>query len=417
MKKFFLSFLSFMGLAFSALAQSHINIELLGATYTTPAVQFRVSWNNIPVVAGETHNAKVWLWVDFIEIKNNQPSGSWTRASVANPSPGIVAPETNKGFWLQGNTGAYNQTVTVALTNILPNTTFNWCAYASDCPPNVTAMNGIYTFRGSPPFTLIDVSGTNTQKITGTTLAASALTITPTTIMDETACPGIFCPYQGSDLYIDATHLCQQRTSGAKNWEAWIKDPRDNELYRMVLMPDNKWWLADNIRYTKGNTIGRCSNDDAARCATPCGRWYNPTEILDASVWSTANPSATRGICPVNWHIPSEAETKAMLSSLSETTDKDRLIALKTNNTIAPLWTTSGHTGVLAGSDSYGFSIYPCGHAASTSRWTTDGYYKHADGKCYRMFFVERDPKTYPCMVYERGPACDNDTPVRCTRY
>jgi uncharacterized protein (TIGR02145 family) len=211
-----------------------------------------------------------------------------------------------------------------------------------------------------------------------------------------------------------------ERQSGAYNWEAWIKDARDGEWYRIVKMPDNKWWSADNIRYTKGNTIGRCSNNDAARCATPCGRWYNPAEILDASAWSTANPSTTRGICPVNWHIPSEAETKAMLASLSETTDVNRFIALKTNNTIAPLWTTCTLSGVLAGTDRYGFSIYPCGHANGTGRWTTDGYYKHSNSECYRMMWV--DGETYDgaineCAHFETHlEACQNNTPVRCVK-
>ena len=49
------------------------------------------------------------------------------------------------------------------------------------------------------------------------------------------------CPYTGDDLYIDGTHACQQRTAGANNWEAWIQDTRDNELYRVVYMPDKKW--------------------------------------------------------------------------------------------------------------------------------------------------------------------------------
>ena len=46
MKKILLSFLSLTGWGFSALAQSHINIELLSATYTAPAVQFRVSFHD-----------------------------------------------------------------------------------------------------------------------------------------------------------------------------------------------------------------------------------------------------------------------------------------------------------------------------------------------------------------------------------
>ncbi|MDR3134333.1 MAG: hypothetical protein LBU42_10015, partial [Prevotellaceae bacterium] len=271
MKKILFSLLSLMGFGFSVFAQSHINIELLGATYTTPAVQFRVSWNAVP--AGTCHNSKVWLWIDFIKVENDQPSGAWTRATIANPSPGTVAPETDKGFWLQGNTGSYNQMVTVPLTNIPANTTFNWCVYASDCPPTVTAADGTYTFSGTPPFTLIAANGA-TQPVTGTTLAASALTITPTTIMDETACPVVFCPYQGSDLYMDATHLCQQRASGAQNWEAYIKDTRDHELYRIVLMPDNKWWLAQNVKLasynstTIGAAISGCTKEECGRAYT-----------------------------------------------------------------------------------------------------------------------------------------------------
>jgi hypothetical protein len=183
MKKILFSFLSLMG--FPAFAQSHINIELLGATYTTPAVQFRVSWNSIPSIAGETHNSKIWLWVDYIKIENNQPSGTWTRATIANPSPGTMAPETNKGFWLQGNNGSYNQIVTVEL-NIPANTTFNWCAYASDYPPNATMASGTYTLKGSPPFKITyngsSYTETNNKSFTVGCIAS---------ITDATDCPGI----------------------------------------------------------------------------------------------------------------------------------------------------------------------------------------------------------------------------------
>jgi hypothetical protein len=42
---------------------------MLGATYTaSPAVKFRVSWSSIPTVAGQIHNAKIWVWVDFLKI-------------------------------------------------------------------------------------------------------------------------------------------------------------------------------------------------------------------------------------------------------------------------------------------------------------------------------------------------------------
>jgi uncharacterized protein (TIGR02145 family) len=278
-------------------------------------VQFRVSWDAIP--EGACHNSKIWLWVDFIKIENNQPSGSWTRATVATASPAAsVSYDGNnrQGFWLQGNDGSYRQIVTVALANIPANTTFNWCAYASDCPPNVTANNGTYTFKGTPPFTLIASDGATTQTVNETTLATSALTVTPTTIRDKTECPGIFCPYTGSDLFIDADHLCQQRTSGAKNWEAWIKDTRDDELYRIVLMPDNNWWLAQNVKYEGTGyeiTYGDCTKET-------CGRWYQPSQANGSYGGTSGYGANIQGVCPNDWILPVDANWNELLGSLAD---------------------------------------------------------------------------------------------------
>jgi uncharacterized protein (TIGR02145 family) len=277
-------------------------------------VQFRISWNNIPTVTGETHNSKIWLWVDFSKIENNQPSGTWTRATVANPSPGTMATETNKGFWLQGSSGSYSQIVTVALENITANTKFNWCAYASDCPPNVTVNNVTYTFKGTPPFTLIASVGTATQTVSGTTLATSALTVTPSIIKDKTECPGVYCKYTGSDLYIDNTHLCQQRTSGAQNWQAYIKDSRDTEIYRIVLMPDGMWWLAQNVRYEgAGSEISGCSKEN-------CGRWYTHTQMNgNYGGTGTGYGSNIQGVCPNGWVLPIDGTWTALAASLNAT--------------------------------------------------------------------------------------------------
>ena len=293
MKKIFFLFVMLASVAASA--QSHINIEMLSATYTaSPAVKFRVSWSSVPTVTGETHNAKVWVWIDFLKINtDNTTTGNiWTRAEIsATPAVGsspastaTIDASTNKGFWLNGVTGSYSATITATLTNIPANAKFNWCAYTSDCPPNVTAANGTYTFKGTPPFTLIASNGA-TQPVSGTTLAASALTITPTIIRDKTECPGVFCTYTGSDLLIDATHLCQQRTSGAQNWEAYIKDSRDNQIYRIVQFSDNSWWMAEDMMYA-GKIIGQCSGvyfysgNDKPEC--PSG-WQYPTlsEVLN----------------------------------------------------------------------------------------------------------------------------------------
>jgi uncharacterized protein (TIGR02145 family) len=291
------------------------NVEPVGANYANSTVSFRVWWN-----AGSrntTHLSKVWVWIDYITVNSdNTTSGnSWTRAAVsaASPTASVSYDGSNrKGFWLEGNSGSYSATVTVQLTNVPAK--FNWCAYVSDYPPNVTAANGTYTFKGTPPFTLIASNGTTSQTVTGTTLAASALTITPTTIRDKTECPGVFCPYQGSDLCIDATHLCQQRTSGAKNWEAYIRDSRDNEIYRIVLMPDNKWWLAQNVKYNKtGYNIGACTPEE-------CGRAYTYAQAYASYAGGSSGSSGNvQGVCPPGWLLPILADWSAFANSISAT--------------------------------------------------------------------------------------------------
>jgi hypothetical protein len=236
------------------------------------------------------------VWVDYITVNsNNTTSGNtWTRAAVssaaASPTATISYDGANRlGFWLQGNSGSYSATVTVQLN--ITASKFNWCAYVSDYPPNVTANNSTYTFKGTPPFTLIAANGTTTQTVSGKTLTASSLTITPTIIKDKTECPGDFCIYKGSDLYIDATHLCRQLTSGAMNWEAYIKDSRDSRIYRITQFSNGSWWFAEDL----ATTLKRkdyCSDlswyaaQDQPACPTG---WSIPTFALFTARWPTGS--------------------------------------------------------------------------------------------------------------------------------
>jgi uncharacterized protein (TIGR02145 family) len=168
---------------------------------------------------------------------------------------------------------------------------------------------------------LVASDGTTTQTVSGTTLATSALTITPTVIRDMTGCPGVFCIYSGSDLYIDATHLCQQRTSGAKNWQAYIRDSRDSEIYRIVLMPDGKWWLAQNVKLasyngsTVGSAINGCTKDE-------CGRAYTWAQTYASYAGGTSGSSGNvQGICPPGWLLPIRATYSTLANSIGSASD------------------------------------------------------------------------------------------------
>ena len=94
----------------------------------------------------------------------------------------------------------------------------------------------------------------------------------------------VTCPYTGADLFVDATHPCQLRTAGAKNWEAYIRDERDETIYRITQFSDNTWWMAEDMTLATGMMID-CGGE----------RFYS------------MNLSTT---CPADWSVPTQAQLK-----------------------------------------------------------------------------------------------------------
>ncbi|MDR3134286.1 MAG: hypothetical protein LBU42_09780 [Prevotellaceae bacterium] len=266
------------GIGGSPASFAQATVTPISANYDRQEVTFRVAWN-----AATAANNRVWVWVDFCSVAGTM-TGAFAPATVSPVSVtnGSYDGENGRGLYIYGNP----TTVTVALSGATSQ--FNWCAYGSDYPPNVTLDAGSYTFKGTTDFIVSNPA----QTVTTTTISKASLTLTAqSTFTDATGCPGIgslYCPYTGSDLYMDATHLCQQRTGGAQNWEAWIKDTRDNELYRIVLIPDDNWWTAEEIRYDASAT------QQSYKCPT-------------GGMRTIYNKPADHA-CPANWILPSFAE-------------------------------------------------------------------------------------------------------------
>jgi hypothetical protein len=186
MKKIFFLFAVFVSVA--GFAQD-VQVKNIRADYSggTPTVTFSVSWTGARTFR---HNTQVWVFVDYHNMENNAPSGSWTRALVASTPTVSSSPAStatlvngnNKGFWLHGVDGDYSATVTVPLSGVPAQ--FNWCAYATDSPPNVEIKGGnSYTLHGSPPFV-----------INNTPLPLNQATYSGTIISftDATGAPGLF---------------------------------------------------------------------------------------------------------------------------------------------------------------------------------------------------------------------------------
>jgi hypothetical protein len=82
-----------------------------------------------------------------------------------------------------------------------------------------------------------------------------------------------------------SSYPCQQRTSGAKNWEAYIRDSRDNKIYRITQFSDGSWWMAEDM-------------NNATKVKYTCSgvNLYTPLDKPD---------------CPSGWILPTMAKIKA----------------------------------------------------------------------------------------------------------
>ncbi|MGL4908295.1 MAG: FISUMP domain-containing protein [Bacteroidales bacterium] len=175
------------------------------------------------------------------------------------------------------------------------------------------------------------------------------------------------CPYNINDGDLLA---CSRRTNGNRNWEIYIVDHRDCKPYKAVQMPDNRWWLAQNLNYQGYRNKKLIFTEDANNTASvrqsniinqeplntfwcPGGTPSNGTTNIDetrASIstiaacqrygalypWTVAmtndgyatslsdknrlratqfvSPSIRRGICPEGWLLPSSFDWGKMLN-------------------------------------------------------------------------------------------------------
>lgn len=97
----------------------------------------------------------------------------------------------------------------------------------------------------------------------------------------------------------------------------------DNNVYNTVLL-GNQCWMAENLRtthFSDGTAITYVSNNTNSMTIPYCYAplWdasyiptfsylYNWAAVMHGASSSNNNPSGVQGICPVGWHVPSNAE-------------------------------------------------------------------------------------------------------------
>ena len=193
----------------------------------------------------------------------------------------------------------------------------------------------------------------------------------------------------------------------------------DGNTYNTVQI-GNQCWMRENLRTTRysdgtaidlgadlsTNTAYRyCPNDDAGNVRA-YGYLYNWKAVMRNSSSSWSNPSGVQGVCPVGWHVPSNAEWTQLTNYVSS---QSRYRCGGSSTSIAKAlasargWVSSSEPCAVgnnpSGNNATGFSALPAGYYCGSYDlfgynayfWSsTEGYSGNAylRGLCYYYAYV-----------------------------
>ncbi len=136
-----------------------------------------------------------------------------------------------------------------------------------------------------------------------------------------------------------------------------FRDPRDSQIYRAVTI-GKQTWMAENLNYlVAGIDSGVC--ESSKESCSKYGRIYKWNTIMGGSNESSKNPSGVRGICPLNWHLPSVVEWDEMLLYVQKDL-KSHGISETDGLKSKTGWASDAAGNNYSGIDHYGFRATPC---------------------------------------------------------
>ena len=210
----------------------------------------------------------------------------------------------------------------------------------------------------------------------------------------------------------------------------------DGNTYNTVQIGD-QCWMKENLRtthYADGTDIPAGGSNTSATDpyyyinpnadATTYGYYYNWPAAMHGAASSNSNPSNVQGVCPVGWHLPSDAEWTTMtdyVKSQNEFTCGGNSSNIAKALASTDEWNNSGSDCAVgnnpAANNARGFSVVPAGEYYSNDYDASGSYanfWSAAEASSDRAW--ERYLYYSSARVYRGGANKGNVFSVRCIR-
>lgn len=169
----------------------------------------------------------------------------------------------------------------------------------------------------------------------------------------------------------------------------------EGNVYKTVQIGD-QIWMAENLKTTKyndGTNIPLVTNgDDWSILTTPAYCWYNNDMASNKLTYGALyNWYAihTGKLCPVGWHVPSDAEWYTMEHYVDSTINDPNVINYRGTDCGTKLKNTSGWDNSGNGTNNYNFKALPGGgrylggaffHIGDIGNWWSSTEYQNTNG-------------------------------------
>jgi len=156
-------------------------------------------------------------------------------------------------------------------------------------------------------------------------------------------------------------------------------DGRDGKTYKKVKI-GGQIWMAENLNYeADGSKCGESWDRTPEQNCEEFGRLYDWNTAMDYVPSSESAPSGVEGVCPVGWHIPSDAEWQTLIDYV-EPNAGTKLKSRTHTDTHAP-----GGTPAPTGTDKYRFSALKGPYASQW--WSSTESEKNSDAALVRIIY------------------------------